>query len=95
MGHTGGVVDALQHFGGFFNQPKGNHMKKVLAILISGFVTASVFAASPTPAPAPSATAAATDAAKPATVTKKHKASKESKKKISPAAKTSASAVVK
>ena len=95
MGYTDGVVDALQHFGGFFNQPKGNHMKKVFAALISGFVAASVFAASPTPAPSPSTTATATDAAKASAVTKKHKASKESKKKISPAAKTPASAVVK
>jgi hypothetical protein len=95
MGYTDGVEDALQDFGGFFNQPIGNHMKKVLATLIAGFVAASVFAASPAATPAPSTTATATDAAKPAAVTKKHKASKESKKKISPAAKTPASAVVK
>ena len=91
----GGVVDALQHVGGFFNQHKGHHMKKVLATLITGFIAVSVFAASPTPAPAPSATAATTEATKPAAVTKKHKASKESKKKISPAAQAPASAVVK
>jgi hypothetical protein len=82
-----GVVDALQRFGGFFNQPKGSFMKKVLATLIASFVAASVFAASPNPAP--SATAAA-ETAKPAAVTKKHKASKEGKQKIAPAAPASA-----
>ena len=67
-------------------------MKKFFATVISGLVAASVFAASPTPAPAPSATAA-TETAKPAAVTKKHKAGKEGKQKIAPA--TPASAAVK
>ena len=87
-----GVEDALQHFGGFFNQPKGSLMKKVLVSLITSFVAASVFAASPNPTPAPSATATA-ETAKSVAVTKKHKASKEGKQKIAPAA--PASAVVK
>jgi hypothetical protein len=87
-----GVKDALQYFGGFFNQPKGKLMKKVLVSLIASFVAASVFAASPNPTPAPSATATA-ETAKSVAVTKKHKASKESKLKIAPAA--PASAVVK
>jgi hypothetical protein len=94
MHNVVGVVDALQGFGGFFNQPKGSLMKKVLATLLTSFVAASVFAASP----APSATAAA-ETAKPAALTKKHKASKEGKQKIAPATPatpaTPASAAVK
>ncbi len=70
-------------------------MKKVLATLIAGFIAASAFAASPTATPAASTPAATAEVAKPVAVTKKHKAAKEGKKKISPAAHAPASAVVK
>jgi hypothetical protein len=92
-----GVEDALQSFGGCFNQPIGRQMKKVIASLITGVFAASVFAASPTPAPttttaAPAAAAAAADV-KSAVADKKHKATKDAKEKISGAAQAPAAAV--
>ena len=88
-----GVEDALQGFGGFSNQPKGRHMKKVFATFIASAFAATVFAATPTPAP--TVPAAAPQVVKTAVTEKKHKMSKVSKKKIAPTAQTPSTAAVK
>jgi len=90
---SSGVEDALQGFGGFSNQPKGRHMKKVFATLIASAFAATVFSATPTPAP--TATAVAPQVVKTAVTEKKHKVSKVSKKKIAPAAQAPSAAAVK